>query len=139
MPKQKTIAQLVNRAAERLQLLVRLKAADDSGYVRCVTCGVVRKYNDGMHGGHFISRKKLAHKLLEENIHPQCAKCNGPLRGNMAKYTLYMQDMYGREFVEELINTQDEGRKYIRDELSDLISQIDHDIKMQHKRIGEPA
>ena len=61
--KSKSIAKLVDEAATELQLLVRLKAADDNGYVSCVVCGVTRHYLDGMQGGHFISRSRLATKL----------------------------------------------------------------------------
>jgi len=77
--KSKTIAKLVE-AAEAIQLYVRMKYADDNGYVSCVACGTTRHYKDRVQGGHFISRKWLATKLLEENIHPQCAYCNGPLK-----------------------------------------------------------
>ena len=56
--KTKSIAKLVDEAAVLLQLLVRLKAADDNGYVKCRTCDSVMHYKDGMQGGHFISRVK---------------------------------------------------------------------------------
>ena len=56
MPKKKSIGKLTDEAATLLQLLVRLKAADDNGYVTCVTCGVVKHYKDGMQGGHFRPR-----------------------------------------------------------------------------------
>jgi hypothetical protein len=137
VPKSLPIGKLINKAAEKLQLLVRIKAADDSGYVQCVTCGVVRKWNDGIQGGHYISRRKLKHKLLEENIHPQCARCNGPFMGNLAKYTLYMEDMYGRDFVEWLIETQNDGHKYTRDELEGMIADFDEQIKFHKNRIGD--
>ena len=58
--KTKTIAKEVDDVAKLMQELVRLKAADDNGYVECCTCGVVRLWNDRMHGAHFIGRKKLA-------------------------------------------------------------------------------
>jgi hypothetical protein len=131
-------AKLIEKAAKKLQLLVRLKAADDSGYVRCVTCGVVRKWNDGIQGGHYISRRKLHHKLLEENIHPQCKMCNGPLKGNPYKYTLFMEDMYGRDFVEKLIETQNDGPIYkTKADLEEFIKELDAQIKKERDRIGE--
>lgn len=127
--KKKSIASLVNDAAKSAQLLVRVKAADNDGNVQCVTCGVIRHYRDRMQGGHFIGRKWLATKLLEENIHPQCACCNGPLKGNMIQYTLFMIDTYGTEFVEELERLKHESRKYYRDEVLEIIKETKELIK----------
>lgn len=123
MAKQKTIAGLVEEAAVILQRIVRLKAADDSGYARCVTCGAEKMWNE-MDGGHFIKRRFTAHKLREENIHPQCKGCNGPRGGNEIAYTLYMTDTYGREFVDWLQQTKNQTRKYSRPEIMEKIEEL---------------
>lgn len=127
MKKRKTIAKLVNECAEILQRIVRIKASKN-GYANCVTCGVNKPWQE-LQGGHFISRVKTAHKLLEENIHPQCGKCNGYLRGNMVAYTLYMEDMYGRDFVEELLATQNQTKKYSRFEIEELKVALKQELK----------
>ena len=127
MKKRKTTAKLVNECAEILQRIVRIKASKN-GYANCVTCGVNKPWQE-LQGGHFISRVKTAHKLLEENIHPQCGKCNGYLRGNMVAYTLYMEDMYGREFVEELLTTQNQTKKYSRPEIEDIKENLKKELK----------
>ena len=119
MKKKKSIAKLVDELAVLKQKLVRLKAADEHGYCTCVTCGV-RKHWKEMQGAHFISRKWTATKLMTENIHPCCPKCNGPLNGNMIQYTLYMQDTYGREFVEELETLKHQTKKYTRAEVEEI-------------------
>jgi hypothetical protein len=130
MAKTKSIAALVNDAATILQRIVRMKAADSNGYASCVTCGAVRHWKE-MDGGHFISRVFTAHKLTEENIHPQCKGCNGPKRGNLIPYTLYMQEMYGRDFVEELERTKGQTKKYNRVEIMEIIAEL----KAQAKQI----
>ena len=127
--KPKTISKLVEEAATAIQLYIRMKYADDNGYVACVTCGTTRHYKDGMQGGHFISRKWLATKLMEENIHPQCACCNGPLKGNPIQYTLFMVDTYGREFVDELERLKHESRKYYKAEVLEIITDYKNKIK----------
>ena len=127
MKKRKTTAKLVNECAEILQRIVRIKASKN-GYANCVTCGVNKPWQE-LQGGHFISRVKTAHKLLEENIHPQCGKCNGYLRGNMVAYTLYMEDMYGRDFVEELLATQNQTKKYSRPEIEDIKENLKKELK----------
>lgn len=124
MKKRKTIAGLVDAAAVILQRIVRIKAADEAGYARCVTCNTVHHWKD-MDGGHFIPRTYTAHKLREENIHPQCKGCNG-FRGEASKvpYTLYMQDTYGHDFVRELENTKRETKKYTRPEIEGIIAEL---------------
>ena len=130
--KTKSIAKLVEEAAVLLQKLVRLKAMDENGYVSCVTCGTTRQWNDGMQGGHFISRKWLALKLEEENVHPQCSCCNGPLRGNPIQYTIFMIDTYGREKVEEMERLKHESRKFYRAEVKDITQDLKEQIKELH-------
>lgn len=127
--KTKSIAKLVDTAATAIQLLIRVKSADDNGYVSCVTCGTTRHYLDGMQGGHFISRKWLATKLMEENVHVQCKCCNGPLGGNMIQYTLFMINTYGAEFVEELERLKHESKKYYRAEVLEIIKETKASIK----------
>ena len=117
--KPKTISKLVDEAAKLMQLYVRIKSADQNGYSKCVTCGTARHYKE-LQGGHFIGRKWLATKLLEENIHPQCPCCNGPLQGNMIQYTLFMTDTYGREFVDELQKLKHESRKFYKAEVEEI-------------------
>ncbi len=128
MAKQRSIASLVNQAAELMQRLVRIKAADDNGLCRCVTCGKVDHWKD-MDGGHFIKRTYTAHKLLEENIHPQCRRCNRFMDGEGAAYTLYMIDMYGREFVDRLEQTKREPVKYRRVEIVEIIAELKQRVK----------
>ena len=125
-----TLPKLAEKAAVILQRIVRLKACDDQGYCSCVTCGSTKPWTD-MQGGHFISRRHVIHKLLEENIHPQCPYCNGFLDGNMVPYTIFMIDTYGRDFVEELQRTKLEVKKYTRQELVDLIA----DLNIQEREI----
>ena len=127
--KNKSKAKIIEEAAVIKQKCVRLKAADENGYVTCVTCGTVRMWNDGMQGGHFISRTCLATKLMEENIHPQCSHCNGPLKGNLIKYTIYMVDMYGKVYVEHLYSLKSTTTHYTKTEAYKLLEEAKAELK----------
>lgn len=100
--KPKSIAKLVDEVAVLTQKLVRLKAADGNGYAKCRTCEGVYHWK-ALDGGHYISRKYQGTKTLEENIHPQCSRCNRfPDSFTFENYDSYMRQMYGPEFVDEL-------------------------------------
>lgn len=135
--KTKTIAKVVDSAAVVLQKLVRLKAAQENGLVQCVTCDKWAHWKD-MQGGHFISRGSKKWKLVEENVHPQCPGCNGfgMKYGNAeAVYTAYMIDMYGRDFVDEMLRTKSEPRKYTRAEVAEMEAEWKEQIKYHEKRV----
>lgn len=139
MPKKKTktVAQYAEDVAVKLQLLVRLKASNDNGFCTCVTCGKFDHYKN-MQGGHYIGRRHTSTKLLEENIHPQCPECNGfGMKFGNAKqvYTLYMIDMYGRDFVDWMVEESRKTKKWNRAELEIQMEEIKEEIKYHEKRV----
>ena len=137
MPKKTLRAQ----ALETLQKLVRLKAADDNGYCTCVSCGVVKKWNDDMQGGHYIPKGASSYwALQEENVQPQCKGCNmfGSKHGDASQmYTLYMIDMYGRDFVDNMHDKKRELRKYYAADYREMLADWNDQIAEHAKRVGE--
>ena len=112
----KPIGKVVDEAAKLLQKLVRMKAADANGIVECVTCGKSVHWKEA-DGGHYISRTYSKHKLLEENIHPQCKGCNRFGHKCHDDYSLYMIEVYGKDFVQWLTDTKREVIKWNRADL----------------------
>ena len=133
--KQKTVAKLREEAAVLLQKLVRMKAADVDGIAQCVTCGKKQHFKE-MDGGHFISRKYTATKLIEENVHPQCKGCNKYASGRHDDYSLYMVDTYGIEMVRELNDKKRELCKQNRIELEEIKVELRARIKEQEIRLN---
>ena len=128
--KSKSMARLVDDLAVALQKHVRIKAADSSGYVSCVTCEAqgkrTVKHWKEMQGGHFIERGK-AHKTLEENIHPQCPYCNqyGMKKASVVlAYRRYMVGCYGERFVKSLEATANDVVKRCRADVEAEIKDI---------------
>lgn len=134
MAKKKTLAKVVDEVAVKLQRLVRLKAArvaDKGGYIECWTCNEWDHYSK-MDGGHFISRKRTATKIMEENIHPQCKGCNVGSNGNSVitmDYERAMVDYYGKDFVEEMKDLSREVKKHDRIEMIELKKEYERQIK----------
>lgn len=127
-------AKLAEDCAIDLQLLVRLKAANKEGQCQCVSCGVVKHWSD-MQGGHYMGRSAIATKLLEENIHPQCRRCNLRSSTSHVGYTLYMLDMYGKEFIEELKQMAARDFKWSRNDIEQLHSDIKKQIEYHKQRL----
>lgn len=136
MPRKPTLATTKKKAHELLQRLVRMKAADDNGFAECVSCGAVKHYKQ-MDGGHFISRTYSFHSLREENIHPQCKRCNRFFTGCHDDYRRYMVEMYGEDFVEWLTDTKHTLHKWSILELDAMIVEFKERIKDQETRLGE--
>ncbi len=136
--KAKSIAKLTDEAATLLQLIVRIKASDENGFVKCVTCSTVRHYKDDMAGGHFIERGRLATKLIERNINPQCYGCNafGMKKASVVlRYRQWLCDAHGEEFVLWLEAESRNTKKYYRPELEDLISRLKQELSELDTRL----
>ena len=134
--KQKTTAKIIDDCAVLMQKLVRLKAADSNGFCTCVTSGV-RKHWKEMQGGHFIERGKLGTKLMEENIHPQTPYENqyGMQRATtVLKYRQYMVDMYGEDFVEEMLEISRQVKKYTKAEALEIHADLKARVKEAEHR-----
>ena len=129
-----------NEALIAAQLLARLEGADDNGYCTCVTCGYVGKWNDGFHGGHYIAKGNSSYWALDSrNIHPQCSECNtiGMTKTETVdKYTSFMVDKYGQEFVDHM----EEMKRHLVErkdkDYNEYISAARVEIAAHKKRIG---
>lgn len=129
---------LRKKALKSLQLLARIAAADDNGYAQCVSCGVVNHYKD-MDGGHFLPKGKSSYWALEvENVHPQCKGCNiyGMKYGSAAQnYTVWMQEYYGKDFVDEMLRDQRKIRKISAAEYKEMTAEWNALIRNHERRI----
>ena len=54
---------------------IRLKYADENGYVKCFTCPEFLFWKE-IENGHYVSRSNQATRFLEDNCRPQCGFCN---------------------------------------------------------------
>lgn len=68
-------ATLIRKLDKVFSLYIRLRDAMPNGYVRCISCGQIKKFED-MDCGHFHSRTHMATRFDEDNCHAECAYCN---------------------------------------------------------------
>lgn len=77
---------------------IRLRAADDQGVGRCVTCGKVGLVKH-MDCGHYIKRQHLATRFSEANCQLQCKRCNAFEQGKDVQFREYLVKTYGEDKV----------------------------------------
>jgi hypothetical protein len=137
-PKVKSSKVLRQECLKAIQRLCRLAAADDDGNCACVSCGVVKHYSQ-LQGGHWLAKGSSSFWALRiENVHPQCASCNmwGMRYGSAAQqYTLWMEDMYGRDFVEEMIATKSNPIKLYKADYEEMLEEFNEQIKHHENRL----
>ena len=98
----KSISKLKKELDKWFSLYIRLRDADELGFVKCFTCGRFKHYKSGMQNGHFQSRSFLATRFDEENCQPQCVGCNMFKQGEQYKFALALDAKYGEGKAEEL-------------------------------------
>lgn len=80
---------------------IRLRDADSSGYVRCISCGKIIHWKES-DCGHYVNRKHLSTRWNERNCNGQCRSCNRFDEGNMLGYTRGLIKKYGEGVLNEL-------------------------------------
>lgn len=99
--KKKPLGKLEEKLWKVFSEFIRLRDADDNGWCRCCTCGLVRHWKH-IDAGHYISRGHKYHKFNEKNVHAQCKGCNAFKQGDAVRYREFLIDKYGLKIVEDM-------------------------------------
>lgn len=99
------------KAWDAMSRYVRQQAANQDGFVECVTCDVVKPWKQ-MQGGHFIPGHGNAVMFEPHNVHPQCYTCNITLKGNWVNYYRFIKEKYGVEILEHLLSLKGQTKIY---------------------------
>ncbi len=89
----------------------------------CVTCGKVRQWRDSrgsMQTGHFLASRCFSILFNEENVAPQCVRCNNYRSGAVEDYHIWMVAERGRSAMERLKRLKATTRHFTREELVDM-------------------
>jgi len=120
MPKKAKRKTLVKSLDTVFSEYIRLKNANKQGFCTCVTCGKTGYWEkDGIHAGHFMSRKHFSLRWDERNVFPQCHYCNTYKYGEQYKYSLFL----GSDISETLLQESHTIKKYTDIEIKELILQ----------------
>lgn len=128
-PKRKklpAIKTLKAKAWKLMSLKTRSSNANFAGTVACVTCGSVLHWKE-IHAGHFIHASKGSFVSYDDrNIHPQCCGCNTYRGGMLIEYTLFIQEKFGNEVIDELKQKKQTIMK--RADLNEVIERLEGEI-----------
>lgn len=96
-PSRKT---LVDKLDKVFSLYIRLRDSAMYGhkYFRCISCGKVKPFEQA-DAGHYMSRKHMATRFSEMNVHAECRSCNRFSADHLAGFRRSLVAMYGEDKV----------------------------------------
>jgi len=104
---------LRNKCWDAFSEMVRSKASDWKGEVRCYTCGATGRWKgDRFQAGHFQSGRCNAILFDEEQIRVQCYSCNCCKAGEQYEFGKKLEKEYGIDKVKEFKKRRHQTLKY---------------------------
>ena len=111
---------LIARVDRAFSRFIRQRHADLDGWVGCVTCGERMPWEDSQ-AGHFVKRGHMAARWHEQNVAPQCPRCNLYLNGAQDEFAAYIVRTHGQDTLEELLRLKRTTKRYGMAELRELL------------------
>ena len=108
---------LVKKLDKIFSIWIRSKDADHAGMVDCFTCGVTKNWKYEIDAGHFQSRGKYETRWNEQNVKPQCKRCNGFRGGEQYLFSKHLDALYGEGTAEWLEFESNQSARFTNDEL----------------------
>ena len=110
------------------------------GYCVCVTCGNAHPWTTHaglIQTGHFLGSRCNSILFEEDNVAPQCVRCNGFESGAPQRFRAWMLAVRGEEVVERLEALKRTTREFTRDELVDMRIEYAARLKAAEERMKE--
>lgn len=114
---------------------IRLRDADENGYVCCISCGKIDHWRK-IHCGHFVNRGHTSTRFNEKNCNGQCVTCNSYDEGNNIGYTRGLIKKYGPGIIQELEIIKGQCTKYTDFEYRVLIAHYTKEVKQLKQQKG---
>tara|TARA_R100001463_G_scaffold39868_2_gene85118 strand:+ start:1550 stop:1954 length:405 start_codon:yes stop_codon:yes gene_type:complete len=131
----KSISKLKKELDKWFSLYIRLRDADELGFVKCYTSGRFYHYKN-MHAGHFMSRKCLSTRWDEINVQPQSIADNLFGQGEQYKFGLNLDNEYGQGTAEKLQFKARQIQKFSRVDYEEKITYYKESVKNLKKDKG---
>lgn len=135
MKKKLTLPKLIKKLVIVFSRFIRIRDADRSGMVRCITCDTLYLWKD-VHAGHFVKSGRRITKFVEENVNGQCVSCNSFNEGEQYKHGKAIDLKFGTGTADRLIKDSVKEKKFKRYELEEMIKNYTEEYKMIAKVKG---
>ena len=114
---------LIKKLDKLFSRYVRQKYANEGGWVECVTCRAWMPWEQSQ-AGHFVKRGHHAVRWDEQNVHPQCPRCNLYLNGAQDEYAAYILNEYGPETLKRLLDAKRVSKRWTVGELREMVDRF---------------
>jgi hypothetical protein len=95
---EKSVAYLKAKLDRIFSEYIRLRDADENGYIRCISCGKLAHWKQA-DAGHYVNRRHMTLRYDEKNVNSQCRYCNRFCEGNMLGYHAGLIKKYGEGVI----------------------------------------
>lgn len=92
---------LIRKLDTVFSLYIRLRDAMPNGYVRCISCGRIKPFED-VDCGHFFSRTHMATRFDEDNCNAECRFCNRMSADHIISYQKNLVSKIGQQRYDRL-------------------------------------
>lgn len=92
---------LIRKLDTVFSLYIRLRDAMPNGYVRCISCGRIKPFED-VDCGHFFSRTHMATRFDEDNCNAECRFCNRMSADHIISYQKNLVNKIGQQRYDRL-------------------------------------
>ena len=120
---------IVKKLDKIFSIWIRSKDADHAGMVDCFTCGVTKNWKYEIDAGHFQSRGKYETRWNEQNVFPQCKRCNGFRGGEQYRFAKNLDALYGEGTAEWLEFESNQSARFTNEELLEKIKHYTNLVK----------
>lgn len=119
----------ITKLDNAFSIFIRLRdRLPNSEMIRCISCGKLVHWKES-DCGHYINRKHLSVRFNEQNCNAQCRSCNRFDEGNIAGYTIGLQNKYGYQIVQKLLLGKSQTVKFSQKEIDELTKFYKQKIK----------
>lgn len=124
----KTKPNLVAKLDRIFALYIRLRDVMPNGYVRCISCGQIKSFDD-VDCGHFYSRRHMATRYNEDNCHAECKFCNRFSSDHLIGYQRNLIQKIGQQRFDMLNIKAHSTCHLLNFEIEDMISHYKAEAK----------
>lgn len=131
--KHKPIGKLKKELWKLFSKAMKLRYSEDGRYTHCYTCGKpIEIGTSNCQLGHWLPKGGYPALYFDENnVRPQCHRCNCHLSGNSEPFRRALEMEIGADAVDEMYQRRHEKTKRSRDWYQDMITHYKQEIEMK--------